>query len=111
MNLKGYASTQIPVPIKVQNLVIRDYCDKLGHSYFMSDVEFVSGCHVLQGIPFEDFDGICAYSMSLMPRDEETRDLIFAVAEGKEFHFALEGYVWPRDAEMLTTLWRLKSLI
>ena len=67
MKLKGYASTQSPVPIKVQNLVIQDYCAKHGHEYFLSDVEFVSGCHVLQGIPLAEFDGICAYSMSLMP--------------------------------------------
>jgi len=90
--LKGYVSTQSPVPIKVQNLVIRDYCAKHGHEYFMSDVEFVSGCHVLQGIPLAEFDGICAYSMSLFPRDFALKD--------KEVHFALEGYSLPNDKEI-----------
>ena len=112
MNLKGYASVRIPVPVSVQNLVLRDYCRRKGHEYSLADVEFVGeGFHMLQGTVEYDIEGICAYSMDLFPLDEGQRDLILEACEGKESHFALENYIWPRDREMLDTLWRLKSLI
>jgi len=85
-------------------MVIRDYCAKNGHEYFMSDVEFVSGCHVLLGIlPLDNlYDGICAYSMSIMPPD-------VALSRGRqEIHFALEGYSLPRDKEICETIWKIK---
>jgi len=81
MNLKGYASVRIPVPVSVQNLVLRDYCFRNGHKLSLSDVEFVGdGFHMLQGLTeYSDrFDGICAYSMHLFPQNEEERDLIIA---------------------------------
>lgn len=106
MNLKGYASVKSPVPVSVQNLVLRDYCARNGHTLSLSDVEFLSGHHMLEGLleNLDAFDGICAYSMWLMP--ETTKNVAT-----KEIHFALENYVFPRDKEMLLTLWRLKSLI
>ena len=111
MNLKGYASVRIPVPVSVQNLLLRDYCKRNGHEYSLADVEFVGdGFHMLQGT-VEYSSGICAYSMDLFPLDEEQRDLILEACEGKEIHFALENYIWPRDRETLDTLWRLKCLM
>lgn len=104
MNLKGYASTQSPVPISVQNMVIRDYCARHGHDYSLSDVEFMQGHHVLLSL-LQDFDGICAYSMGAMP------ELPISLRDGQEIHFALEGYFLPRDREMCETVWRLKSLM
>ena len=114
MNLKGYVSVRVPVPVSVQNLVVRDYCRRNGHAYSLSDVEFVTGYHMLQGaVCYDAFDGICAYSMHLFPEDADERDLILLASEegNLEIHFALENYVYPRDAEMLDTIWRLKSLI
>ncbi len=112
MILKGYASVRIPVPVSVQNLLLRDYCKRTGHEYSLADVEFVGdGFHMLQGTVDYEVGGICAYSMDLFPLDEEQRDLILQACEGKEIHFALENYIWPRDSEKLETIWRLKSLI
>lgn len=114
MNLKGYVSVRVPVPVSVQNMVVRDYCRRNNHDYSLSDVEFVTGFHMLQGaVCYDAFDGICAYSMHIFPEDPAERDLILLASdEGSlEIHFALENYVYPRDAEMLDTVWRLKSLI
>lgn len=113
MRLKGYSSTQLPVPIGVQNLVIRDYCRRRGHEYSMSDVEFLQGHHVLQGMVWyiHEFDGICAYSMACLPADEELRDLILEAYSDKEIHLALEGYVLPRDRTICETIWKLKEII
>ena len=113
MRLKGYSSTQLPVPIGVQNLVIRDYCRRLGYDYSMSDVEFLQGHHVLQGMVWyiEGFDGICAYSMACMPAAEAERDLILEAYADKEIHLALEGYVLPMDRAKCEEIWRLKCLV
>jgi sporadic carbohydrate cluster protein (TIGR04323 family) len=110
MILKGYVSTHLPVPVKVQNLVLRDYCHRAGHSLALADTEFLTGYHMLQGMAAYDCEGICAYSMACFPDDDAERDLILVAMEGKEIHFALEGYVWPTDAQMLETVWRLKAL-
>ena len=102
MRLKGYVSVRLPVPVSVQNLVLRDYCQRHGHTYLLADVEYVmEGSYVmLRGI---DAPAIVAYSMFMAPEHEWPK--------GKEIHFALENYVWPRDAKMLDTIWRLKSLL
>ncbi len=109
--MKGYVSVRIPVPVSVQNMLIRDYCKRTGHEYSLSDVEFLTGYHMLQGMADYDIDRICAYSMGIFPEDEAERDLILLAMKGKEIHFALENYVWPRDREMLDTIWRLKALL
>ncbi len=111
MRLKGYTSTHLPVPIGVQNLVIRDYCRRNKHEYSMSDVEFLHGHHMLQGMADYAVEGICAYSMGLFPAGEAERDLILMAMEGKEIHFALEGYVYPQDDATLETIWRLKWIV
>ena len=101
MNLKGYVSVRVPVPVSVQNMVVRDYCRRNNHAYSLSDVEFVfGGTAMLEGIDLAHFDGIVAYSMFQIPQH-----LVYQ----KEFHFALEGYVLPRDAEMCETIWRIKE--
>jgi sporadic carbohydrate cluster protein (TIGR04323 family) len=112
MNLKGYVSVRSPVPVSVQNMVVRDYCTRNGHRYSLSDVEFVTGFHMLQGFVWykHAFDGVCAYSMHLFPEDEELRDLILEAYADIEIHFALENYVLPRDREKCEEIWRLKSL-
>ena len=104
MNLKGYVAVGSPVPVSVQNMVVRDYCARNGHSYSLSDVEFVfGGSAMFTGIDWSAFDGVCAYSMFLMPE-------ALTVPYGKQIHFALEGYVYPQDKEILETIWAMKRL-
>ena len=102
MNLKGYCSVRIPVPVSVQNLVLRDYCAKHRHTYFLADVEYImEGSYVmLRGMRDYDFQGIVAYSMFMAPAHEWPFD--------KEVHFALENYQLPRDAELCKLIWALK---
>ena len=102
MNLKGYCSVRIPVPVSVQNLVIRDYCARHGHTYLLSDVEYImEGSFVmLRGMLDYDVEGICAYSMFLMPPER-------SILDGKCIHFALENYELPRERELCELIWRL----
>jgi sporadic carbohydrate cluster protein (TIGR04323 family) len=103
MNLKGYISVRLPVPVSVQNLVVRDYCQRNGHTYFLSDVEYVMpDCFVmLRGMKNYGFDGVVAYSMFQAPREEWLK-------VGKEIHFALENKILPRDLEEMEVIWKLK---
>ena len=104
MNLKGYVRVGDPVPVSVQNMVVRDYCARHGHTYSLSDVEFVfGGTAMLDGIEWANFDGVCAYSMWQVPE--------MTPPAGKELHFALEGYVLPRDAELVRTLRQIREAI
>jgi len=100
MRLKGYCSVRLPVPVSVQNLVLRDYCARTGHTYLLADVEYVmeGSCVMLRGI---DAPAIVAYSMFMAPEHEWPK--------GKEIHFALEGYVLPRDAETVAIIRRLND--
>jgi sporadic carbohydrate cluster protein (TIGR04323 family) len=106
MKLKGYCSVAIGVPVSVQNLVLRDYCARRGHTYLLADVEYImQGSLVmlrgaLEGIEGA-YEGIVAYSMFLMPRER-------SMLEGARIFFALEGYELPRDAQMCELLWALK---
>lgn len=103
MNLKGYVSVAIPVPVSVQNLVLRDYCARNWHTYSLADVEFLTGHAMLEGLlaDLHAFDGVCAYSMWIMP------DYFFF--GDKSIHFALENYVLPRDLEVCETLGRIRK--
>ncbi len=105
MNLKGYVSVRDPVPVSVQNKVVRDYCARNGHTYSLSDVEFVFGGYAMwEGIDWAKFDGVCVYSLWQTPNGA-------MLPEGKEVHFALENYVLPRDEEMVRTLRQLREAI
>lgn len=102
MRLKGYNSTKVPVPLKVQNLVIRDYCERNGHTLLLPNTEFVmEGSYmILEDLAQLQCDGVVAYSMFTAPAQEWR-------AVGKEVHFALEGYVYPRDRVECETIWAL----
>ena len=102
--LKGYNSTKSPVPLKVQNLVIRDYCERNKHTLLLPNTEFVmEGTYMIlkDFAAIKDCDGIVAYSMFLAPRSEW-------VALNREVHFALEGYVYPRDREACDVCWAVR---
>ena len=106
MNLKGYVSVRLPVPVSVQNLVLRDYCQRNGHTYFLADVEYIMpGCSImLQGLAAQPFlTGIVAYSMFMAPKE------LWLSFAGRDVHFALENYVWPRDEEACKVAWALKE--
>ena len=103
MNLKGYVSVGLPVPVSVQNLVLRDYCQRRGHVYYLADVEYVQGgAAMLHTAMAADCDGVVAYSMFMQPREAWQ-------GFDKPIHFALENYIWPRDFDACVVAWALKG--
>lgn len=105
MNLKGYVSVRLPVPVAVQNLVLRDYCARNGHTYFLADVEYVFGGHaMLMSALDADCEGVVAYSMFMAPEY-----LWHSACARKPVHFALENYRLPEQMEECKIAWAIKE--
>ena len=107
------------VPQHVQNLVIRDYCERTQSHYLLSTPEYaINGCHlileqILDELP--TLDGIAAYSVFQLPEDPAFRKLVYQriLASNKEMHFAVEGLrvTNPQDSERIEVLWRVRNTL
>ena len=92
------------VPQHVQNLVIRDYCERNGLQFLLSASEYaMDGCHLILKLLIEELsviDGIAMYSLFQLPGDADERDHIYkqVLSNGKEIHFCVEG-LWMRNEE------------
>jgi sporadic carbohydrate cluster protein (TIGR04323 family) len=104
------------VPQHVQNLVIRDYCERKHLRYLLSAAEYaMDDCHlVLEQLLGElpELDGIAAYSLFQLPEDAQRRKRIFStlLELRKTMHFALEGMQAStmQECERMETLWRVR---
>lgn len=104
------------VPQHVQNLVIRDYCERSRLHFLLSATEYaMQGCHlileqVLGELP--DIDGFVAYSLFQLPEDGEQRRRIYeqVLSRQKNIYFAVEGLraSTPEECERIETLWRIR---
>ena len=85
------------VPQNVQNLVIRDYCNKLGYQYLLSSVEYAMNRSnlMLNSISKEikSIDGIVFYSYFQLPESYSERKKLYknVFSKNKSLHFALEN--------------------
>lgn len=107
------------VPQHIQNLVIRDYCNRNGLQYLLSATEYaMAECHliheqVMNELP--ELDGIAAYSMFQLPEDARQRQRVYdrIVDLQKTYYFAVEG-LWLRneqECERIETLWRIRQTL
>lgn len=83
-------------PQHVQNLVIRDYCNRNELPFRMSAVEYaMPGCHmVLEGMldALHGLDGIVLYSLFLLPERRDKRRAVYnrLLTAGAGLHAAVE---------------------
>ena len=83
-------------PQRVQNLVIRDYCEKIESQFLLSATEYyMEECFLMLKALQEDrnsFDGVVFYSMDHLPnkKDKAFEVLKSFLQNKKEVHFALE---------------------
>jgi sporadic carbohydrate cluster protein (TIGR04323 family) len=106
------------VPQHVQNLVIRDYCQRQGLHYLLSATEYaMAGSQLILAQVLDDLgtiDGIAAYSVFQLPEDAAARSHVyaraFAFSEPKGLYFALEGIAVTQraDCARVETLWRIR---
>ena len=104
------------VPQHVQNLVIRDYCDRRGFQFLLSATEYaMERCHlmlrqVLDELPV--IDGIVLYSLFQLPESVEHRQHIYrtVIDQEKSLHFSVEGLraSTRQECEHVETLWRVR---
>lgn len=107
------------VPQHVQNLVIRDYCDRYNLQYLLSATEYaMTGSHlmleqVLNELP--DIDGVVAYSLFQLPEDPLQRQRIYdkTIELNKKFYFAVEGLQMgnSQERDRIETLWRIRQTL
>jgi sporadic carbohydrate cluster protein (TIGR04323 family) len=107
------------VPQHVQNLVIRDYCERNRLQFLLSATEYaMPSCHlILEQILGElsDLQGLVAYSLFQLPENEERRQSIYqqVLLQTKCLHFAVEGLHADTAHEFrrIETLWRIRQTL
>ena len=84
-------------PQHVQNIVLRDYCQKRGHELLLSATEYAmeDSYMILESVldDLANIDGIVFYSLYQLPTQSEKRRLIYSrvLDAQKSLHFAVEG--------------------
>jgi sporadic carbohydrate cluster protein (TIGR04323 family) len=104
-------------PQQVQNIVIRDFCQKNELNYKLSLVEYVfkdSTFMLKEGLKeIKKMYGIVFYSLFQLPENEIDRNLIcnFILRKKKKLFFALENIemVDQNDLKKINTLWLIKK--
>ena len=107
------------VPQHVQNLVIRDYCNKQGLQYLLSATEYaMANSHLILQQVLEELsklDGIVFYSLFLLPKDEEERNRVINVVlkSNKTIYFALEGFKMSNktEQERIESIWQIRKIL
>ena len=111
------------IPQKVQNILLRSYCDQISHGYLMGAAEYqMSTCYAVLRSEVDRLmssdelhSGIVCYSINMLP-DLELSAYFFkkAISARKSFHFFLEDIIVSdhrsmQDALELLTLIRVYS--
>jgi sporadic carbohydrate cluster protein (TIGR04323 family) len=104
------------VPQHVQNLVIRDYCERNRLHFLLSVTEYaMQGSHlILEQVLSElsEIDGLVAYSLFQLPEDAAQRQRIYdqVLNRQKNIYFAVEGLKanTRQECERIEILWRIR---
>ena len=107
------------VPQHVQNLVIRDYCNKQRLQYLLSATEYaMANSHLILQQVLEELsilDGIVFYSLFLLPEDKTERDRVinFILKKEKTIYFAVEGLRINNktEHERIENIWQVKKVL
>jgi len=105
------------VPQHVQNIVIRDYCNKNNLTYLLSSTEYaMKNCHLMLEQVLDELkfiDGIVTYSLFQLPEDQNARAKVYKkiLDLKKEIHFSVESLKIARqgDVEKIENIWLVKQ--
>jgi len=123
ISVRGYITSRPfmgdRAPQKVQNLVIRDFCEKNNFFYILSATEYsMPKCYKALYEVMEQLDGIggiVAYSLFQLPEDNKKRQNVLnqLIKNKKKFYFALENMkvTTSEDIEMIENIWLLKKTL
>jgi sporadic carbohydrate cluster protein (TIGR04323 family) len=104
-------------PQNVQNLFIRDFCNKKNFQYLLSATEYaMKNCSMVLAQAINDtkkIDGIVAYSIFQLPSEKQKRIkyLQKIINLKKIFYGALEDFKVSndRDLEQIEEIWDIKN--
>ena len=104
------------VPQHVQNLVVRDYCERNSLHFLLSAVEYaMPGCHLVleQALSkLDEISGLVFYSLFQLPEENSRRQSIYEriLSQEKDLHFAVEGLHvnTQKEFERIEILWRTR---
>lgn len=107
------------VPQHVQNLVIRDYCNRNNLQYLLSATEYaMAGSFLIHGQimnELDDVDGVVAYSVFQLPENASHRKKIYQqiIKQKKTYHFAVEGLNFndEQGCDRIEMLWQIKKTL
>ena len=123
LKVRGYVSSRKfldnRVPQHVQNLVIRDYCNRKRLLFLLSAVEFAmpNSFITMEKVLSElsEIDGIAFYSLFQLPPESDRRKKIYSrVLEKKcTMHFAVESLMiaTKEDISRIENIWSISRLI
>ena len=94
------------VPQRVQNLVVRDYTQRNGIQFRLSEVEYLMpGCYIMLNSVISELphlDGIVAYSLFLLPKRPERRLQVYRsfLDKGRTLHCAIESFALSTEDDI-----------
>jgi sporadic carbohydrate cluster protein (TIGR04323 family) len=107
---RGYVTSRpfggYSIPVPVQSLVLRDYCQRKDFVYVLPVNEniFPHSYLVLEGMiqNLAAFEGVLMCSMHMMPQRASRRRAVFdaILGQGCSVHFVLEGLVIAQPADV-----------
>jgi len=106
------------IPQSVQNLVIRDYCERNHIMYLLSATEYAmnnSSKVLFKTVNEVNKESIILYSLFQLPNNSEKRDNVYktAIKNKKKIYFALENRVLNNkdDINMIEDIWNIKETL
>jgi sporadic carbohydrate cluster protein (TIGR04323 family) len=107
------------VPQHVQNIVIRDCCERGGFQYLLSATEYaMPDCHLVLGQVLDELpsiDAIAMYSLFQLPQDAAEREQVYArvLSLGKTLYFAVESLKIGSEAERerVELIWQVRGVL
>ena len=106
-------------PQFIQNLAIRDYCNKNKYNFILSSVEYAmeGSSLILDEIikKIKSIDGIAFYSLFQLPENELKRKYIYTkiIENKKSLHFILENLKLHslNDISKIENIWLIKQTL
>lgn len=106
-------------PQYIQNLAIRDYCNKNKYNFILSSVEYAmeGSSLILDEIisKIKSIDGIALYSLFQLPINETKRKYVYTkiLENKKSLHFILENLKLENwnDISKIENIWLIKKTL
>ena len=123
VGFKGYIGSRPfygeRTPQHIQNLVVRDYCQRNDFNFLLSATEYaMPDCFMILDQLIEEIssvDGIVAYSMFMLPNEPARRQLIYSrtLDADRSLHFAVEGLCVDNSAAIvrIENMWRVRRVL